>query len=121
MGTHSWFKTSQSSIDKKYIIMKSILFILPFFVIFNSIEAEFRCSIGETACSAGCVVLGHTSGICDDERECWCSERSISLDDFRALLPSRCTLGETFCVGTCNAIGRRTGVCTETQGCECSE
>ena len=39
----------------------------------------FRCTLGEWACSASCVTLGQTSGICDSERECICSEKSIRL------------------------------------------
>ena len=35
--------------------------------------------------------------MCDHLDVCWCSEKSISTDDFRALLPSRCSLGHSFC------------------------
>jgi hypothetical protein len=41
-----------------------------------------------------------------------CSEKSISIDDIRELLPSRCAMGEEFCEGSCHAIGRRNGSCT---------
>ena len=41
------------------------------------VRAGFRCSIGNFACSVSCVTLGQTSGICDGEGECICSERSI--------------------------------------------
>ena len=41
------------------------------------VSAGFRCSLGNFACSASCVTLGQTSGICDNEGECQCSERSI--------------------------------------------
>merc|ERR1711976_364505 len=82
--------------------------------------AGFRCTFGDWACSAGCVTLGQTSGICDDNGKCWCSERSISLDDIKALLPSRCDLGTSVCEGTCHSIGRKSGTCTDT-GCDCSE
>ena len=51
--------------------MKFIFFAIMGFVLFTKIEAGFRCSIGETACSAGCVVLGQSSGTCDDEGKCW--------------------------------------------------
>ena len=40
-------------------------------------SAGFRCTLGEWACSASCVTLGQTSGICDSEDECNCSEKSI--------------------------------------------
>ena len=40
-------------------------------------QAGFRCTLGEFACSASCVTLGQTSGICDDEGDCICSEKSI--------------------------------------------
>merc|ERR1739849_39155 len=73
------------------------------------VSAGFRCTRGNWACSASCVTLGQTSGICDGEGECNCSERSISLSNLRDLLPSRCNLGESFCKGTCNAIGRLEG------------
>merc|ERR1712107_150465 len=73
--------------------------------------AGFRCSLGEFACTASCVTLGQTSGLCTDEGECQCSERSISLDNLKALLPSRCHLGESFCSATCNSIGRKEGNC----------
>merc|ERR1711915_603945 len=52
------------------------------------------CTLGQWACSASCVTLGQTSGICDADGECICSERSISLSNLRALLPSRCSISE---------------------------
>ena len=64
------------------------------------------------------------SGICDANWDCICSEKSISLDNLRKLLPSRCDLGLSFCQATCNAIGRNNGTCTEAGGdrdCQCSD
>merc|ERR1712058_177761 len=89
-------------------------------------EAGVRCFFGSSACSASCVVLaGHTSGICDGNGECICSEKSISLDILRSYLPSRCNLGDSFCEVTCNSIGRANGTCsTDTAGgrdCTCSD
>eukprot|EP00090_Calanus_glacialis_P035398 TRINITY_DN60439_c0_g1_i1.p1 TRINITY_DN60439_c0_g1~~TRINITY_DN60439_c0_g1_i1.p1 ORF type:complete len:159 (+),score=40.12 TRINITY_DN60439_c0_g1_i1:91-567(+) len=86
-------------------------------------QAGFRCSLGELACSASCVTLGQTSGICDAEGDCICSEKSISLNNFRNLLPSRCNLGLPFCEATCNALGRESGTCAATGAtdCQCSE
>jgi len=102
--------------------MKKFLIAVLLLVIVTKSEAGFRCTVGgDTGCSAGCVVLGQTSGTCDDDGECWCSERSI---DFNALLPSRCHLGRAFCEGTCNAIGRRTGECRTVNNsldCQCSD
>ena len=119
-----------------------------------------RCTLGEWACTASCVTLGQTSGLCTDEGfllhsrasmpqspllfptrtifqyikdkgyksldwntlkhvctqtqgECQCSERSISLNNLRALLPSRCHLGASFCAATCNSIGQKNGTCVE--------
>ena len=40
-------------------------------------RAGFRCTLGDWACSASCVTLGQTSGICDSENDCICSEKSI--------------------------------------------
>merc|ERR1711997_1036722 len=89
------------------------------------VSAGFRCTLGQWACSASCVTLGQTSGICDGEGECNCSERSISLSNLRKLLPSRCNLGEPFCEGTCNAIGRTGGKCgvndDGAQDCQCDD
>merc|ERR1712210_180527 len=56
-------------------------------------RAGFRCTFGNWACTAGCVGLGQTSGLCDDAGACHCSAKSISLSNFHAMLPSRCTLG----------------------------
>ena len=87
-------------------------FLLLLFLSTVSVHAGFRCTLGNWACTAGCVVLGQTSGkllvpyvllqntsegLCDDDGKCWCSERSIALSDFRALLPSRCDLGQSVC------------------------
>merc|ERR1712127_89339 len=89
--------------------------------------AGFRCSIGEFARSASCVALGQTSGICDGEGDCICSEKSISLGNLKALLPSRCNLGESFCSATCQSLGRKQGKCvtenadTGEVDCQCSE
>merc|ERR1712241_1014472 len=89
------------------------LTVLVLMVSTSLVSGGFRCTLGQWACSASCVTLGQTSGICDGEGECNCSERSISLSNLRALLPSRCNLGESFCVGTCNSIGRTGGKCVE--------
>merc|ERR1711893_375515 len=84
-------------------------------------EAGFRCFFGDWACSAGCKALGQSSGTCDDDDVCWCSEQDISFAAFREMLPSRCTLGLAFCKATCNAIGRKSGTCDSGgSGCECS-
>merc|ERR1712062_65036 len=83
-------------------------------------RAGFRCTFGNWACTAGCVALGQTSGLCDDAGVCHCSAKSISLSNFRAMLPSRCTLGESFCQGTCHSLGRASGTCG-TYGCTCSD
>ena len=81
------------------------------------VEAGFRCNVvftsilSDGACKASCVVLGHTSGICDNNRECHCSQKAIDTEAFLKILPSRCDLGLEFCQGTCHAIGRRDGIC----------
>merc|ERR1711997_954712 len=102
--------------------MKKFLLAVLLLVIVTKSEAGFRCTLGgDEGCSAGCVLLGQTSGTCDDDGECWCSEKS---NDFNALLPSRCHLGRSFCEGTCNAIGRRTGECRTVNNsldCQCSD
>eukprot|EP00088_Acartia_fossae_P008705 TRINITY_DN14177_c0_g1_i1.p1 TRINITY_DN14177_c0_g1~~TRINITY_DN14177_c0_g1_i1.p1 ORF type:complete len:165 (+),score=5.45 TRINITY_DN14177_c0_g1_i1:30-497(+) len=81
-------------------------------------SAGFRCTFGNWACTAGCVMLGQTSGLCDDDWNCHCSENKISLNNLRTLLPSRCHLGTKFCEATCHAIGRRNGICND-YGCDC--
>merc|ERR1712080_449826 len=103
--------TSVSSTMKRFLLLLALL---------ATVQAGFRCTFGDWACTAGCVVLGQTSGLCDDNGKCWCSENSIGLDSFRALLPSRCTLGESFCEGTCHSLGRASGSC-DRFGCECSD
>jgi len=104
-----------------YKIMKVLFLTIICLSIFVQSEAGFRCFFGDWACSAGCKALGQSSGTCDDDDKCWCSERSISFEDFREMLPSRCTLGDQFCQSTCHAIARRDGSCVEGHGCECSE
>ena len=47
--------------------------------------AGFRCTLGQWACSASCVTLGQTSGICDQEGDCICSEKSIRSEDHNKL------------------------------------
>jgi len=89
-------------------------------------NAGFRCLFGSSACSLSCVALsGHTSGVCDGDGECICSEKAISLDNLRSYLPSRCNLGANFCEATCNSIGRANGTCsTDAAGgkdCSCSD
>lgn len=84
---------------------------------FGLTEAGFRCTLGDWACSASCVTLGHTSGNCDPENECICSERRIDLDSFRSLVPSRCNLpfGRRVCKNTCRAVGYKEGNCVDTR------
>lgn len=102
----------------------------------NHAEAGFRCSVvggflGQLssaatngACAASCVAFGQTSGICDADGECHCSERSIDLEALTMLVPSRCDLGLEVCQRSCHAIGRREGKCISEEyreNCECSE
>merc|ERR1712018_288531 len=104
--------------------MKTVLSLAVLSSVLVLSQAGFRCTLGDFACSASCVTLGQTSGICDNEGDCICSERSISLSNLRNLLPSRCNLGESFCEGTCNAIGRTGGKCVEKDGgqdCQCDD
>ena len=95
-------------------IMKLFLIVA---LAFGLTEAGFRCTLGDWACSASCVTLGHTSGNCDPENECICSERRIDLDSFRSLVPSRCNLpfGRRVCKNTCRAVGYKEGNCVDTR------
>ncbi|XP_023321879.1 uncharacterized protein LOC111696498 [Eurytemora carolleeae] len=101
-----------------------ILSLLSFTMVVHS-EAGLRCALGDVGCTVGCVLLGKTSGICDGDGNCHCSEKSIGIQEFKDLLPSRCDLGDKFCEGTCNAIGRRNGTCTTLESgkkdCTCSD
>jgi len=105
--------------------MKLLLISVLIFGLTEMSEAGFRCTFGDTACSAGCVILGHSSGTCDDDGKCWCSERDIDFDAFLELLPSRCDISLELCQGTCHSIGRKDGVCITTSSgnkdCQCSE
>lgn len=113
--------------------MKQIAVLLAGLVLLSSgAEAGFRCSVGnflsllstslgDSACSAVCVTLGQTSGICSDDGECNCSEKVIDLEALTDLIPSRCSLDEEVCRRTCNAIGRRDGICVTANNCECTE
>merc|ERR1712062_768827 len=115
----------QQLIARRMFGMTRLTPVLVLLVSTSLVRAGFRCTLGNWACSASCVTLGQTSGICDGEGDCICSERSISLSNLRDLLPSRCNLGEAFCEGTCNAIGRKGGKCVEessgVQDCQCDE
>ncbi|XP_040574278.1 uncharacterized protein [Lepeophtheirus salmonis] len=99
---------------------KIICAVLVFASLVNLNEAGFRCFFGDWACTAGCTVMGQTSGICGHDGKCWCSERRISIKNFKALLPSRCTLGEEFCNATCQSIGRVNGTCAYND-CSCAD
>eukprot|EP00092_Neocalanus_flemingeri_P021585 GFUD01023413.1.p1 GENE.GFUD01023413.1~~GFUD01023413.1.p1 ORF type:complete len:146 (+),score=13.75 GFUD01023413.1:84-521(+) len=86
------------------------------------VKAGFRCSLGESVCSASCKVLGQSGGTCHQDGECFCSELPLDLDSLKALLPSRCQIGASFCASTCNSIGRRDGACNDDNtDCTCSE
>merc|ERR1711860_37711 len=114
----------------KFQKMTPLLKICFIFVLFSAVavtksEAGFRCFFGAWACSASCVALsGHTSGMCDDDGECFCSQTKISLPELSGLIPSRCHLGAGFCDDSCNAIGRMNGTCKDKDGmldCVCSD
>merc|ERR1712032_1068049 len=107
-------------LEKRRVFGKMLRHIFSLLVLTAATRAGFRCTFGNWACTAGCVGLGQTSGLCDDAGVCHCSARSISLDNFHAMLPSRCTLGESFCQGTCHSLGIATGTCG-TYGCTCSD
>merc|ERR1712111_29683 len=102
----------QSAISPWTMNIKIFSFLVLSLIWVSPIEAGVRCTLGgDTGCSAGCALLGQTSGICDDEGECWCSERSIGVETIRELLPSRCTLGLEFCQKSCYSIGRKVKPC----------
>merc|ERR1712203_44081 len=110
--------------NPKMSLKTSLLVMMVVSLHLGLVRAGFRCTLGNWACTTSCVALGQTSGICDGEGECNCSEKSISLENFNALLPSRCHLGESFCKGTCQATGRATGKCVVSEGakdCQCSD
>merc|ERR1719495_2651008 len=112
--------------------MKQIAVLFAGLVLLSSgAEGGFRCSVGnflsllssslgDSACSAVCVTLGQTSGICSDDGTCNCSERSIDLKTLKAMVPSRCNLGEEVCRSSCHAIGRRDGACVTPNSCQCT-
>ena len=65
------------------ICLKQIVLVVVAIALFGHVtEAGFRCSVvggflnifsgdaRSAACSASCVTLGHTSGICDSDGEC---------------------------------------------------
>merc|ERR1712130_256506 len=86
-------------------------------------NAGFRCKLGgNVACTTSCVALGQTSGVCDQEDDCNCSEKSITLSSLERLLPSRCNLGPKFCKATCESLGRQGGTCEDgNTECVCSD
>ena len=51
-------------------------FTLTFSLKMMEVEAGFRCNslfkaiVNDGACSASCVILGQSSGVCDDDKEC---------------------------------------------------
>lgn len=54
--------------------MSKIFLIITSFIVLSQIgfsEAGFRCFFGDWFCSAGCKVLGHQTGLCDDDKKCW--------------------------------------------------
>ena len=71
-----------------------ILALLALALSLMEVEAGFRCNVvftsilSDGACKASCVVLGHTSGICDNNRECHCSQKAIDTEAFLQILPS---------------------------------
>merc|ERR1719433_367506 len=82
----------------------------------------FRCTLGQWACSASCVTLGQTSGICDaggkcvvDEdgaNDCQCSDTFLSASQF-ALCAA-----ESTCRLDCQRRQFATGDCVG-WSCEC--
>ena len=48
-----------------------ILKLATFLSILGLSQAGFRCTFGDVGCTTGCVLLGQTSGICDDNGKCW--------------------------------------------------
>lgn len=99
------------------------LSILVFCSLLSTSFAGLRCRLGgNIACTTSCVALGQTSGLCDQDNECNCSEKSITLSTFEKLLPSRCNLGLKFCEATCQSLGRVGGTCTnDNTECTCSD
>merc|ERR1712038_806295 len=123
---NSTHKHTQSNTMNKFAALFAGL------VLVAGAEAGFRCSVGsflsifssslgDSACSASCVTLGQTSGICSNDGECNCSEKSIDLDALTDLIPSRCSLGDEVCKRSCHAIGRVDGSCVTANNCECTE
>ena len=62
------FSTIQSAISPWTMNIKIFSFLVLSLIWVSPIEAGVRCTLGgDTGCSAGCALLGQTSGICDDE------------------------------------------------------
>eukprot|EP00092_Neocalanus_flemingeri_P024123 GFUD01026169.1.p1 GENE.GFUD01026169.1~~GFUD01026169.1.p1 ORF type:complete len:153 (-),score=24.67 GFUD01026169.1:59-493(-) len=102
--------------------MTRLTLFLTLMLLLVCVKAGFRCSLGESVCSASCKIQIKSEGTCDEDGECFCSEHPLNLDSFKALLPSRCQIGASFCAGTCHAIGRRDGTCNDDNtDCTCSE
>jgi len=60
-------------------LFMSALFLALVFVV--GTEAGFRCSIGEWACKATCVVTLQDSGYCRDDGECICNEEELDIEE----------------------------------------
>lgn len=59
-------------------LLTSFLFLASILVVCT--EAGFRCSIGEWACKASCVVTLQDSGNCRDDGECICNEEDLDIE-----------------------------------------
>jgi len=94
----------------------------PSIIIARRKRSSFSCKIHESVCKYWCRIAGHSTGSCDIEGECLCSEEDLEkyICDPNEEGPGNKTQ-HTLCAGWCQLKGKQSGDCdTNAKECVCT-
>jgi len=94
----------------------------PSVIIARKKRSSISCNIHESMCKYWCRVAGHSSGTCDIENECLCSEEDLEkyICDPDEEGPGEKTQ-HTLCAGWCQLKGKQSGDCdADAKECVCT-
>jgi len=95
----------------------------PSIIIARKKRSSISCKIHESVCKYWCRIAGHSSGSCDIEGECLCSEEDLEkyICDPNDEGPGNKTQ-HALCAGWCQLKGKQSGDCdTSAKECTCTE
>jgi len=117
LGQDEGSSFNQPQLDQNYIVEPN-----PAIIIARKKRSSITCKIHESVCKYWCRIAGHSSGSCDIQGECLCSEEDLEkyICDPNEEGPGNKTQ-HTLCAGWCQLKGKQSGDCdTKAKECVCT-